>query len=200
MYATTDSSVVNAKLAGGFVAVSKDVEVKTDGSILFKNANRTSIDNNGHVAKDYSAVSTLRLEGSKNTKVEFDIKIDSFGEGDKGLLGMTLRETGALAYKFARSFLIGKTQFGFSGWEFSGYMGNAALGAPKNIPEGIDMSDGATHHVIVERVGGVGYRIILDGNADAAVWSYDNYADDMLISFCGTTVAGTISNITIADL
>lgn len=201
MYATTDSSVIDEKLdSNKFVAIDGNVEVKDDGSIAFKNDALFSIDNNSHVAKDYGAVSTLRLAGGKDTKVEFDIKIDSFGEGDKGLLGMTLRDTGALAYKSARSFLIGKTQFGFSGWEFGGGIGNAALGAPSDIPEGIDMADGGTHRVTVERVNGVGYRIILDGNANAAVWNYDVYANDMLISFNGTTVSGTISNIRITDL
>ncbi len=205
LYATTDSAVVDSKLGLGagdtkFVALNDNVEVKADGSIVFKNANLSSGDNNAHLVKDYAAVgAALKLEGGKDTKVEFDIKIDSFGAEDNGLLGMNLRQLGENSYRETRSFLVGKTQFGFSGWAFIGGMGNAALGAPKNLPDGIDMADGQVHHIVVERRS-TGYTLIIDGNADAATWDYDSYNNDMLISFSGTTAAGTVSNITVSDI
>jgi len=205
LYATTDSAVVDSKLGLGagdakFVALNDNVEVKADGSIVFKNANLSSGDNNAHLVKDYAAVgAALKLEGGKDTKVEFDIKIDSFGAEDKGLLGMNLRQLGENIFRETRSFLVGKTQFGFSAWAFIDGMGNAALGAPKNLPDGIDMADGQVHHIVVERRS-TGYTLIIDGNADAATWDYDSYNNDMLISFSGTTAAGTISNITVSDI
>lgn len=204
MYATTDNAVIDSKLGLGasdkkFASFNSDVvEVKDDGSLAFKNDSLTSIDSNFHVIKDYVAMSAgLKLEGGKDSKVEFDIEMTSFGAGDTGMLGMLLRDMGANQYLSTRAFLIGKSWFGFNGFSFGGNM-NVDTSEKTNMPTDIDMTTG-THHVVIERRS-TGFTIAIDGNATVASWNYDAYANDMHISFSGTNAAGTISNITVSEI
>ncbi len=206
IYATTESSVIDAKLGLNdgdkkFASFNPDVvEVKDNGDIQFKNANLNSIDGNKHVIKDYVAMANgagYKLAGGKDTKVEFDVKFDSFGADDSGMLGMLLRDCGAGQYLNSRAFLIGKSWFGFNAFSFGGNM-DVNTSAKTNMPTEIDMTTG-THHVVIERRS-TGYTIIIDGNATVASWNYDSYANDMQVSFSGTTAAGTVSNITVSDI
>lgn len=190
LYATTDAEMIAAKLAvlngnDKFTRDSENVVFGDNNTITLNNINNAEIRRNIATGKG-----DIKLEGGKEAVIEFDLTVNEIGDGM--LTGMWFREANGLT---CRSYLLGNTQYGFSGWDYWG--GCTSIGAVANLPDGFNNAAGVTHHVKVERLTGgeIVYRITID---DAVgTWTWDNFESDMIISFCAVKSNVTIANITV---
>lgn len=192
LYATTDAEIIAAKLniINGNDKFGRDSEnvVLGDNTVTLNNINNAEIRRNIATGKE-----DIRLVGGKAAVIEFDLTVNK--KGNNMLAGMWFREANGLT---CRSYLLGNTQFGFSGWDYWG--GCTSIGAAAELPASFDNAEGVTHKVKVERLektegSDVVYTIQID---DArGTWTWDNFESDMIISFCAVNSNVTVSNITI---
>lgn len=189
MYVTTDAAAVAEKIGSEKYCVDTANVTVSGNTVTFNNINNGTF-------KESTAMSKgeIKLDGGKDARIEYDFVVTD--GADDMYLGMWIK---TLANKECRSFLVSKTQFGFTGWAYDG--GNNGIITATALPDEIDMSFNSTHHVVVERMSDVGngksgYKITLDGVA-TAVWDYDAYDVTMLVNFGAFKCNATISNITI---
>lgn len=185
-----------------------NVEINEDQTqIKFKNADNITTNNKDVAAKSIGDANIL--PANKESKVEFDLVIDTWGSTDSApAVCMDMLRWDENVPE-TRTFLITETGVSFAGWNYNSDMpGNYPAGktAYNNGTSDIKMSEGKTYHVICTRLmldGGQDTKIeVKDGDTTIATMQHgwqDGYKGNAFFHLSVRNVNATLSNINVTS-